>query len=174
MTESSEFEDYVRTRQELLLRAAYLLTGDGHHAQDLVQTTLERVWVRWKRVREVENVDGYVYRVLFRLHIGMRRRRWSGEIPTPQVKEQPPAWSGEHDDTADRLALLAVLDRLPPRQRAVVVLRFYLDLSEMQAAAALGCRVGTVKSHTARALATLRRTLPGEFRHDAVISKEAP
>jgi RNA polymerase sigma-70 factor (sigma-E family) len=172
MTETSGFEDYVHAKQEVLLRAAYLLTGDAHLAQDLVQTALERIWARWERVSRVENLDGYVYRVLFRLHVGARRRRWSGEVPTPLVGEHRQAESDAHEDAVDRLTLLAMLARLPRRQRAVVVLRFYLDLSEAQAAEALGCRVGTVKSQSARALASLRRILPDEFQR-GTMSKEA-
>ncbi|HVV12022.1 SigE family RNA polymerase sigma factor [Amycolatopsis sp.] len=158
MVEPRGFEEYVQGRQDLLVRAAYLITGDSHLAQDLVQIALERVWQRWERVRHVENLDGYVYRVLMRAYLGIRRRRWATERPTADLQGAGTA-QGDQDVTLDRLTLMDALARLPPRQRATVVLRFYLDLSERQTAEALGCAVGTVKSQTAKGLSTLRAVM---------------
>ncbi|WP_344442386.1 SigE family RNA polymerase sigma factor [Kitasatospora nipponensis] len=164
MTEPEGFEEYVAARQGALLRTAYLLTGDAHLAQDLVQSTLLRVWQRWSRIGPMEHADGYVHRVMVTMLAGWRRRRWQGEVPHGDPALVPAPGSGAaHDPHAahgDRAVLVTALRTLPPRQRAVVVLRFHLDLSEAQAAAALGCSVGTVKSQTAKALARLRGSVP--------------
>src|SRR3954469_3985865 len=151
MHEPDGFRGYVRDRQPRLLRAAFLLTGEEHLAQDLVQSALIRVWPRWERISRMENVDAYVYRVLVTVHAGWRRRRWNAEVPRHDVPSRGSA-ADSQDEHVDRLVLVAALGRLPAKQRAVVVLRFYLDLSERQTAEALGCTVGTVKSHTSRAL----------------------
>ncbi|SDP33871.1 RNA polymerase sigma-70 factor, sigma-E family [Nakamurella panacisegetis] len=148
------FEEYARAHRPGLVRAAYLLTGDAELAEDLVQATLLRVWQRWARVSTVSNVDGYVYQVMFTRFVSWRRRLWSGEHPHADVPE------GEHEspDVASRLSLEAAIRLLPPRQRAVLILRYYLDLTETDAAEAMGCSVGTVKSQSSRALAKLRAT----------------
>jgi RNA polymerase sigma-70 factor (sigma-E family) len=158
MHEPEGFRSYVVEQQPKLLRAAFLLTGDAHLAQDLVQASLVRVWPRWDRISRMDNVDAYVYRVLVTVYAGWRRRRWNAEVPSDEVPGREAVDSQEHD--VDRLVLVAALRRLAVKQRAVVVLRFYLDLSERQTAEALGCTVGTVKSHTSRALTALRRIVP--------------
>jgi RNA polymerase sigma-70 factor (sigma-E family) len=135
-----------------LLRSGWLLTGDWTSAEDLVQTALAAAWPRW------ENLDYspelYVRKIMVNTFLRWRRRRWTGEIATGRLPE-----TQAHDAFAQvdaRQSLLAALDRLPARQRAVVVLRYFADQTEAQTAAAMGCSVGAVKSHPARALARLR------------------
>lgn len=142
-------------RQSALHRAAYLLSGDRHLAEDLVQTTLAKVWSRWERVSAAGNVDAYVHRILVNTFIGSTRRRWWGERPAgdrlPDGVSHDP-----YPDWTDREALLGAIRLLPPRQRAVITLRFFLDQTEATTAESLGCTVGTVKSQTSRALTRLR------------------
>ncbi|GAA1150448.1 SigE family RNA polymerase sigma factor [Nocardioides aquiterrae] len=154
MRDSEQFAEFVSQRSPALLRAAWLLTGDWHLAQDLVQVSLEKSWPRWGR--EVEHPEAYVRRVMLTTYLSWRRRRWTGEVPTADVPEQASAAGG----TDLRLSLLTALATLPPRQRAVLVLRYFEDLTEQQAADALGCSVGTVKAHASRGLQHLRLT-PG-------------
>jgi len=149
------FDSYVRGQSPALLRLAYLLTGDHHRAKDLVQSTLIKVLPRWERVTVRGDPHAYVRTVMVHTALGWRRRKWEAERPTGDLPDQP-----AHNDSAavvdDRERLRRALLRLPPRQRAAVVLRHYEDLSEAQAAAALGCSVGTIKTQTARALDRLR------------------
>ncbi len=149
------FEEYVAARGQALWRSAWLLTGDAHRAEDLVQTALTACWRRWDRIARDGAVDGYVRRVLVTTYIDWWRRRWTGEVPTETLPEVAAAASdrGLADVRHDVLAALATL---PRGQRAVVVLRFYDDLTEAATAEMLGISVGTVKSQTARALKALR------------------
>ena len=149
-TESEQaFAAYVASRRRALLRAAWLLTGDWHLAEDLVQTALAKAYVAWRRMDEP---DAYVRRILMTTYVTWWRRRWNGEQPTAELPEKA---SAAHD--ADlRQQVYGVLRELPRRQRAVVVLRYFEDLTEADTAAALGCSIGTVKSQHARALARLR------------------
>ena len=154
MQESDAFADFVRDRSPDLLRSAWLLTGDWHSAHDLVQAALEKSWPRWGR--RIEHPEAYVRRVLLTTFLSWRRRRWSGEIPTAELPEvHEPS-----DEVELRQALLGALSALTPRQRAVIVLRYFDDLSEADTAAVLRCSVGTVKAHASRGLAQLRAT-PG-------------
>lgn len=154
MADSEAFADFVRERSPALLRSAWLLTGDWHAAHDLVQTSLERSWPRFGR--QIDRPEAYVRRVMLTTYLSWRRRRWTGEIPTATLPEHP-----RDDDRTDlRLSLRAALQTLTPRQRAVVVARWFDDLSEADTAALLGCSVGTVKAHGSRALERLRST-PG-------------
>jgi RNA polymerase sigma-70 factor (sigma-E family) len=152
--DSEQFAEFVSQRSPALMRAAWLLTGDWHLAQDLVQVSLERSWPRWGR--GVEHPEAYVRRVMLTTYLSWRRRRWTGEIPTADLPEE--ATAAELPDL--RMALLSALATLSPRQRAVLVLRYFEDLSEQQTADALGCSVGTVKAHASRGLQQLRLT-PG-------------
>lgn len=158
-SEPAGFRDYVHGRQQTLVRRAYLLTGNWSVAEDLVQETLVRVWPHWsKLLTNAGDPDAYVRRTMINLFISGRRRRWTGEDAVAALPEVPTA----HDDFADadlRDVLRRLLPELPPRQRAVVVLRFYDDLTESAVAAALDCSVGTVKSQTAKALTKLRRAI---------------
>lgn len=155
MDDESAFRAFVTARERSLLRRAWLLTGDWATAEDLVQTTLLRVWPRWRRISDMGQEDAYVRRTMVNLYISGRRRRWRGETPTFAVPEV--AGRDGYADVDVRLALAGGLAALPPRQRAVIVLRFVEDLSEAQTAQVLACAPGTVKSQTSKALASLRR-----------------
>jgi RNA polymerase sigma-70 factor (sigma-E family) len=153
MADRSGFDEFVATRSRALLRTAYLLTGDHGQAEDLLQTALAKCWFAWGRI------DGppepYVRRALVTTYATWWRRRWRGEWPTGELPDRgDPAATTSVDD---RDALWRALGALPRRQRAVVVLRYYEDLSEAETAAALGISTGTVKSQAAKALAALRR-----------------
>ena len=145
------FAEYVAARTPALMRTAYLLTGDWQRAEDLLQTALMNCYGKWGRIREP---DAYVRRALVVTYAGWRRRRWTGESPG-DLPERPAHGDAMHgaDDRTDLLRLLA---ELPARQRAVVVLRYYEDMSEGEVAALLGISPGTVKSQANRALAKLR------------------
>jgi RNA polymerase sigma-70 factor (sigma-E family) len=144
------FDAFARARLRALLRFAHVLTGDPHQAADLVQDALERTALAWNRVENKDDPESYVRRAIVNRHVSIWRRRRREHL----VRECPEASyvaAEGHDD-----ALWRELATLPPRQRAVVVLRFYEDLSERQVADVLGCTVGTVKSQNAKALARLR------------------
>jgi RNA polymerase sigma-70 factor (sigma-E family) len=152
MADREGFDEFVATRSRMLLRTAYLLTGEHALAEDLLQTALAKSWFAWARI------DGppepYVRRVLVTTYATWWRRKWQGERPTGSLPEIPvPAVTS----VEDRDVLWRALGGLPRRQRAVVVLRYYEDLSEADIAAALGISTGTVKSQAAKALAALRR-----------------
>jgi RNA polymerase sigma-70 factor (sigma-E family) len=156
MQEQVGFGQFVAARSPALLRSAWLLTGDEALAEDLVQTVLARVWPRWDRIyRSDSSAEAYVRRAMVTTYANWWRRRWRAEQPTARVPEHPvPADRyAEADDRSEVRRALAVL---PPRQRAVIVLRYYEDLTETQTAGVLGCSVGTVKSQTSKALAKLR------------------
>ncbi|UED88588.1 SigE family RNA polymerase sigma factor [Streptomyces profundus] len=144
----------MAARWPALLRTAYLLTGNHHDAEDLAQTALARACAHWKRVRRADDPDAYVWRVLINAHVDRFRRRRVREWLTDRFPERAEADSAEQ--VAARGVLLPALDRLTPRQRAVVVLRYLDDRSETEVAQVLGTGVGTVRSHTARGLAKLR------------------
>jgi RNA polymerase sigma-70 factor (sigma-E family) len=150
MSESVEFEDFMAARYASLLRTAYLLTQDRALAEDLLQTALAKCWPGWRRI---DDPAPYVHRTLVNTYIAWWRRRWNNEYPTAEL---PDTSTSDHAGADDRTDLGAALRRLPRRMRAVVVLRFYEDLTEAEAARVLGCSVGTVKSQTNRALAKLR------------------
>jgi RNA polymerase sigma-70 factor (sigma-E family) len=153
MRDRAEFTAYVETRSPKLLRTAYLLCRDWAQAEDLLQTALVKVWRAWRRVGD--DPDPYVYRILVNTHASWWRRRWRGEIPT----SAPPETTDVSDAMGafdSRALLWEALGRLPRGQRAVLVLRFFEDLSESRVAEILGCSVGTVKSQASKALAKLR------------------
>ena len=146
------FSAYVEARQRRLLRTAWLLTGDWASAEDLVQTSLVKVWPRFEALAAQGDPDAYVRQVVFRTFVSWRRTAWRRERPVPGYVDVA-APEQDHDLA---LVLREVLPLLPPRQRAVVVLRYLEDLSEQQTAQVLGCSVGTVKSQASRGLAQLR------------------
>jgi RNA polymerase sigma-70 factor (sigma-E family) len=154
------FRDFVETRSPGLLRTAYLLTGDRGLAEDAVQATLGRVYVSWDRIRALEAADAYTRRALVREVSSWRRRRRVTHVLTAQVPERPT--SSTPDASEDRDEIRNALLRLPPRQRAVVVLRYFDDLAEADVASLLGISTGAVKQHTSRALARLRAVLNDE------------
>jgi RNA polymerase sigma-70 factor (sigma-E family) len=156
-----DFDSFVAHSTDALLRAAYLIVWDLPEAEDLVQETLLKVARRWHRVRRMERPIAYARRILVNLALsgaarrGRRRRELTGEAmpdrPEPVAVESPAI--DAHDE------LMRALADLPPRQRTVLVLRYFLDLPEAEVAAAMKCSLGTVKSTSARALARLERTL---------------
>lgn len=151
-----DFARYVRARQHALLRAAYLVCGDAHLAEDLLQQAFAKVALRWDRLRH-ENPDAYIRRILYRDAISSWRRTRRERV----VEVLPDA--GRPDQSAavaERLDLERALATLTPKQRAVVVLRFLEDRSEADTAEVLGVSVGTVKSQTHTALARLREHIP--------------
>lgn len=150
-----DFVAFVDARSPALLRTARLLTsGDQHAAEDLLQTALERAYVAWPRIHRKGAEEGYVRTIMTRAAIDWTRQRGRrGEVVTDEVPELLVHPVGPED----RDHVFALLGALPPRQRAVMVLRYYDDLSEAQIADALGCSAGTVKAHASRALVTLRR-----------------
>lgn len=154
----AQFDDFVTARSRALLGTAYLLTGDRQRAEDLLQTALLKTYLAWGRLRETRAVEAYVRRTLVTTYISWSRRKWRSEVATGSLPDRP----GADDPTRvvdGRAELWPHLRALPPRQRASLVLRFYEDLSEAQVAEQLGCSVGTVKSQTSRALATLRERM---------------
>ena len=152
-----QFRSYVAARSPALLRTAYVLTGNRADAEDLLQTALAKTYLAWDRIREREAVDGYVRRVMVNTQTSWWRRRKVDERPTDQL---PDGASGRDatDDLDLHDALWTALAGLPKRQRAMVVLRYYEDLSEAETARVMGVSVGTVKSTTSRALTRLRDT----------------
>ncbi|MFF0718670.1 MULTISPECIES: SigE family RNA polymerase sigma factor [unclassified Micromonospora] len=155
-----EFRDFVTARSAALLRTAYLLTGDWGTAEDLLQTALTKTYLAWKRLGGIEAIEPYARRVMVNTSTSWWRRRWHGERPTEVLPERAAADAIEQQ--LDRDVLWRHLRALPARQRAVLVLRYYEDMSEAQTAALLEISPGTVKSQSSRALATLRRRLGAE------------
>ena len=152
--EQAGFEEFVTARRTALLRTAYLLTGSHADAEDLVQSALIKTVPHWKRI--ADRPEPYVRAVLARESVSRwRRRRWR-ETSTDALPEHPTAGP----DVDGRLALRTALGSLAPRQRAVIVLRYYEDLTEKDTAAVLGIAVGTVKSQARDGLARLRELLP--------------
>jgi RNA polymerase sigma-70 factor (sigma-E family) len=155
--DTTQFTAYVRTKGPTLLRTARSLTPNPADAEDLLQTALTKTYLAWDRIDDHRAVDGYVRRTLVNTRTSQWRKRKVDEFSTDELPE--PAAAGQPDpieQTAQRDALLRAISRLPPRQRAMVVLRYYEDMSEVQTAEALGVSVGTVKSAVSRALGKLR------------------
>lgn len=150
--ERVSFEEFVLSGSAGLHRTAVLLTRDAHAAHDLLQEALLKAWRSWHRV--TGRPEAYVRTILLRQFLTDRRRRWHGELPTEHLPER--AGSGGGPDPEIRLTLAEAVRALPPQQRAVVVLRYFHDLTEADTARTLGLALGTVKSHHARALAALR------------------
>jgi len=156
---TNDFDSFFRGRAPALLRTAYLLTGDRHLAEDLVQDALARTYRSWRRLADGGNPEAYARRVMYHLQVSVWRRRRVVETMPGELPER--AGHGDHAQNAvERLALRRALQSLPARQRAVIVLRYFEDHSEQETADILNCRVGTVKSHTARALRRLRELMP--------------
>jgi RNA polymerase sigma-70 factor (sigma-E family) len=148
------FSDYVAARSPALLRTAYLLTGNRADAEDLLQTTLAKTYLAWDRIRDREALDGYVRRTMVNTQTSFWRRK-----RPESLYDTPPDLPGRdaHADSDLHDALWGALAKLGRKQRAVLVLRYYEDLTEADTAALLGISVGTVKSTTSRALAVLRK-----------------
>ena len=152
----ADYVAYVEGRLAWLRRLAYLLCQDWHSADDLVQVTVTRLFTHWPRAARMANTDAYVRTILVRTFLDERRSPWFRRVLLPGVQADRAAVCADPDAVLDvRQALAAI----PPRQRATIVLRFYCDLDVEQAAIALGCSAGTVKSQTSKGLAALRRML---------------
>jgi RNA polymerase sigma-70 factor (sigma-E family) len=150
-----DFRVFVEHHWGPLIRTAYLITGDRNHAEDLVQTALEKTHRRWRQVAAMEAPEAYVRKIMVNTAISWRRRRSWGEVP---VNGAPDASSGgdEYHRIEQRQQLMAALRKVPPKMRAVLVLRYFEDLTEAEVAQAMGCSVGTVKSQASRGLQRLR------------------
>jgi RNA polymerase sigma-70 factor (sigma-E family) len=164
-----EFESWLAAREPALQRTAHLLTGDVHSAQDLVQITLAKLYLAWDRIQDRGHVDAYARKILVNEHrTAWRRPVRRREQVTADLPDRPAPEQG-YDDR--REAVWAFVASLPPRQRAVIVLRFYEQLTEPEIAELLGVSVGTVKSQSSRALAALRSHLPD---HPELSGEEQP
>ncbi|MCW2755153.1 MAG: polymerase subunit sigma-70 [Marmoricola sp.] len=156
----ADFDSWMAARQARMLRTAYLLTGDVRAAEDLTQTTLAKVYLAWDRVSAARSVDAYARKIMVNEHSSMWRRLWrQREVVSDTRSRDIPVAAQEYDGVATDL--WNAVRELPERQRAVIVLRYYEQLSEAETAEALGVTVGTVKSQASRALATLRDRLTG-------------
>jgi RNA polymerase sigma-70 factor (sigma-E family) len=153
-----DFEDYVAARGRALERYAFVLSGDAHTAEDLVQTALLKAYRRWRRVTAAEHPDAYVRRIVTTSYLDWRRRRGNGEEP---VQELPDAAAGPDlaDGVVRRDELRRALGTLTPQQRAVLVLRHYEGYDDAAIAAVLNCGEGTVRTHASRGAERLRRAL---------------
>jgi RNA polymerase sigma-70 factor (sigma-E family) len=160
--EEAQFCEFVAARQQALLRTAYLLTSDHHAAEDLVQTALAKAYLSWSKLREPAAAEGYVRRIMVNENTSLWRRAWKRREHTTDALPERPGGADASNGLEQRDEMWALVQTLPPKQRAAVVLRYYEDLSEVDTAHALGCSIGNVKSQTSRALATLRgRVSPG-------------
>ena len=152
MATGVDFDEFVAARSSALLRTAYLLTHDHALAEDLLQTALARSWSAWSRIQG--SPESYVRKVLVNTYASWWRRKWNGEHPTDDLPDTGSPDPSDGSDSSQDLWL--AMDRLPRRMRAVVVLRYFEDLTEVETAHVLGCSVGTVKSQTSKAFAKLR------------------
>ncbi|MEW1771838.1 SigE family RNA polymerase sigma factor [Streptomyces sp. NPDC086777] len=160
---SEEFQSFMIGRWPRLMRTAFLLTGEQHAAEDLVQSTLEQVFVAWRKVGSADDPEAYVRRVMINAHARRHRRKLKEFLASKDdlgLVREVPDMGDRIAQADDRSALLKALAQLPPRQREAVVLRYWEDLTETQAAQAMGCSAGTVKSNAAKGIAKLR-AIPG-------------
>lgn len=157
VTRDDGFTAYVAGRRAHLFRAAYLLCGDPHRAEDIVQTALAKLYVAWPRASRADSIDAYVRRIIINSHLDEHRRPWRRESPVEEDRLDRAAPTGVTTEDSD--ALWHALRQLGPKQRRVVVLRHYWGLSVEETAADLGVSPGTVKSQTSAALEKLRATL---------------
>jgi RNA polymerase sigma-70 factor (sigma-E family) len=165
----ADFADYVAARLPSLRRLAVLLCQDWHRADDLVQAGITTLYVHWAKAQAADNIDAYVRRILVHEFLRERRTGWARRVT---VSADVPEFAVAAVDQEGRLDLQRAVAVLPPRQRAVLVLRFYCDLNVEQSARVLGCAPGTVKSQTAKALDTLRRAMAARL--DSAPESPAP
>jgi len=179
VTSAEEFAEFAETMSPRLRRMAFLLCGDWHTAEDLAQTALAKVFVSWRKIRRQDAAHAYATRTLVNTYLADRRLKRNGEV----LRSWLPEPLAEAPAPETRMVLLDALATLPPRSRAVVVLRYWADLSVDQAAAVLGCSPGNVKSQSARALDRLRAVLgdaltefgpPGRPREERYERRDAP
>lgn len=154
----ADFTSYVRARQDALIRFAYLVSTDVEAAKDLVQIALTKAYLHWDRVTELDAPDAYIRKIIVNEHMSWWRPAWRRRevISSPLVAFSNPTALENHPHDAE---LWAQIVALSPMQRAIVVLRFYEDLTETQTADCLGCSIGTVKTHSSRAMERLRAKL---------------
>jgi len=158
----AEYADFVRSHTRALLRSAYLLTGDQHLAEDLVQEALARTHRVWDRLEHAEHATAYARKVMYHAQVSLWRRRRAAEVLPGTIVDQPGVPTDDLAETAaQRVVLRHALQTLSPKQRAVIVLRYFEDRTEAEAAQLLGISVSTVKTQSARALERLRTMLPG-------------
>ena len=157
MTPAEEFVEFAAAASPRLRRMAFLLCGDWHLSEDLVQTTLAKMFVSWRKIRRQDAEHAYAARTLVNTYLADKRLKRNEEIITNRLPEHPI----QSPSPETRIVVLNALATLPPKSRAVVVLRYWADLSVDQVAATLGCSTGNVKSQTARALSRLRTALDG-------------
>lgn len=157
----AEYADFVRSHTRALLRSAYLLTGDQHLAEDLVQEALARTHRAWGRLRDAEHAAAYAHKVMYHAQVSLWRRRRVAEVLPGTLVERPDAPTDDlAEAAAQRVMLRRALQALSPKQRSVIVLRYFEDRTEAEAAQLLGVSTSTVKTQGARALQRLRILLP--------------
>ncbi|WP_232680753.1 SigE family RNA polymerase sigma factor [Nocardioides sp. R-C-SC26] len=162
----ADFTDYLTARQPALLRTAYLLTGDRHQAEDILQTSLAKLYLAWDKVADRNATDAYVRRIMVNEINSLWRRPWKRREHSTDVIPEGEPHPDAHVDASRRErdgALWEIVQSLPPKARAVVVLRYYEQMSEAETADALGISVGTVKSQCSRAIAALRDRVPADL-----------
>lgn len=156
------FEEYVLTRGVALVRFARLLTGDEHRAEDLVQEVLAGAYVRWRRISEADRPDLYVRRMLINANHSWRRRLMNREIAVDTISDSPSGRDAA-TESAERDAVWRLVRELPPKQRMVIVLRYYEDYDDATIAELLQCSPGTVRTQARRALEKLQRLRTAQF-----------
>jgi len=164
------FDEFARARMPELLRFGHALTGSPHAAADLVQDALERTMLSWARVENQGDPEGYVRRIMVNRNISIWRRLRRETLMLEIPEEVGRRGAGVFEPVVRDLALWDRIRALPPRQRTVIVLRYYEDLSEAQIAALMGSSVGTVKSQSSRALASLRRDAAQYVESDSAVA----
>jgi RNA polymerase sigma-70 factor (sigma-E family) len=152
-----EFDEFFRATWPRLFRTAYAVAGDAASAEDALQAAFAKAYSSWRRVSRTDHPEAYVRRMVVNEILGTRRRAWWQRERPHEAPEPPAAVLSLEADVVDRDAMWTAVLALPPRQRAVIVLRYYEDFSEEQIADVLGCTRGTVKSQASAALANLRR-----------------
>lgn len=157
--DEQEFAEYFAAKRDFVRQSAFLLCGDWHRADDLTQIAFVALHRRWRRIRDRAATDAYLRKTLVRALIDESRRPWRREQQVEQPPEPEPGQTRLDDQVATRTDLVNGLRHVPPKQRAVLVLRYFEGLDVAAAAKALGCSEGTVKSQTARGLANLRTAL---------------
>ena len=160
-TDDSDFEAFVRASSRALHRSAYLLTGDLHLAEDLVQSALARTHRAWSRLESPANAEAYTRKIMYHLQVSWwRRGRVAESITDAPIEPTPTGAPGEATGLTNRMTIHGALQKLSPKQRQVLIYRYFEDHTEAETAELLGITVGTVKSQTARALTKLRAVAP--------------
>jgi RNA polymerase sigma-70 factor (sigma-E family) len=161
MDSAAEFDTFVRAKRPALVRSAYLLTGDRHLAEDLVQSALARTHKSWARIADPANAEAYTRKVMYHLQVSWWRRNRVAESMTDEMPEpRPTGGPGEATGLTNRMTIHSALAKLSPKQRAVLVYRYFEDRTEAETAELMGVHIGTVKSQTAKALVRLRAVAP--------------